>query len=58
MQIERYVVVNAINNMPIRRPGFCSIFNNESDAKRTCENWNKMAHANNLCAAKVRTVIR
>ena len=56
--MKKYVIVNAINGVPIRRPGFCSTFTSQSEAKRNCENWNKLAASYNLCKAIVKEMER
>ena len=58
MQIKKYVIVNAVNNVPIRQVGFCTTYNNKDEAKRNCENWNKLANIYGLCTATVKEVIR
>lgn len=40
--MKKWVIVNEKNNVPIQAPGFCGTYVNEGDARRTCENWNKL----------------
>lgn len=58
MQMKKYVIVNAINNVPIRKVGFCAVYANKEEAKRNCDNWNKLARIYNMCTATVKEVIR
>lgn len=58
MRTKRYVIVNAINNVPIRRTGFCTVYQNQKEAEISKDNWNKMAAIYGLCTAKVSEVIR